>query len=111
MKKPFTTILSITVILLIGCLVLSLTTKNKDISLICGYGAKYKVESKPDTTFYIEWQSNNGVSDKEVLLIDVKVTDVLYKTGDINIAMDSLKNEFSKRNIVCTRISCEILQE
>lgn len=51
----------------------------------------------------------DGVLEDEVTEMDIIVSDVLYKTSNVAMAIDTLKSEFNKRNIACSKIHCELL--
>lgn len=109
MKKFALTLLSITVILFIGYCGLSLTKTTTEPTLVFRYGAQYEIKDKPDTAFYIEWEAMDGVLEDEVMEMDIIVSDVLYKTSNVAMAIDTLKNEFNKRNIEYSKIECELI--
>lgn len=109
MKKFTLTLLSIIAICFIGYCSLSLTKTTTEPTLIFRYGAQYEIKDNPDIAFYIEWEAMDGVLEDEVTEMDVIVSDVLYKTSNVATAIDTLKNEFNKRNIECSRIKCELI--
>jgi hypothetical protein len=109
MKKFALTLLSIIVILFIGYCGLSLTKTTTEPTLIFRYGAQYEVKDNPDIAFYIEWEAMDGVLEDEVTEMDIIVSDVLYKTSNVATAIDTLRSEFNKRNIECSKLRCELV--
>lgn len=109
MKKILLTIIAIIAIIFVGYCVLSLTKTTTEPTLIVRYGAQYEIKDNPDTAFYIEWEAMDGVLEDDVMEMDIIVTDVLYKTSNVAMAIDTLKNEFHKRNIECSKIECELI--
>lgn len=109
MKKTLLTIIAIIAICFIGYCGLSLTKTTTEPTLVFRYGAQYEIKDNPDTAFYIEWEAMDGVLEDEVMKMDIIVSDVLYKTSNVAIAIDTLKSEFKKRNITCSKIHCELV--
>ena len=109
MKKFVLTLLSIIAIGFIGYCALSLTKTTTEPTLIFRYGAQYKIKDNPDIAFYIEWEAMDGVLEDDVMEMDIIVTDVLYKTSNVAIAIDTLRSEFNKRNITCNKLRCELV--
>jgi hypothetical protein len=109
MKKFALTLLSIIAICFIGYCGLSLTKTTTEPTLIFRYGAQYEIKDNPDIAFYIEWDVMDGVPEDEVMEMDIIVSDVLYKTSNVAMAIDTLKSEFNKRNIECSKIRCELV--
>lgn len=109
MKKFVLTLSSIIAICFAGYCALSLTKTTTEPELIYLYGAQYEVQDNPDIAFYIEWTATDGVLEDEAMEIDVIVADVLYKTSNVAIAIDTLKNELNKRNIACSKMRCELV--
>lgn len=109
MKKTLLTIIAIIAIIFVGYCVLSLTKTTTEPTLIVRYGAQYEIKDNPDTAFYIEWEAMDGVLEDDVMEMDIIVTDVLYKTSNVAMAIDTLKNEFNKRNIEYSKIECELI--
>lgn len=109
MKKFALALLSIIAICFIGYCVLSPTKTTTEPALIFRHSAQYEIKDNPDIVFYIEWETTDGVLEDEVMKMDIIVTDVLYRTGNVAMAIDTLKSEFNKRNIVCSKINCELV--
>lgn len=109
MKKFALVLLSIIAICFIGYCALSPTKATTEPTLIFHYGAQYEIKDNPDTAFYIEWETMDGVLEDEVMEMDIIVTDVLYKTSNVAMAIDTLKSEFNERNIACSKIHCELV--
>ena len=109
MKKFALTLLSIIAICFIGYCGLSLTKTTTEPTLIFRYGAQYEIKDNPDIAFYIEWEVKDGVTEEDATKIDIIVSDVLYNTSNVATAIDTLKSEFNKRNIECSRIKCELI--
>ena len=109
MKKTLSTIIAIIAIIFVGYCGLSLTKTSTEPTLIFHYGAQYEIKDNPDVAFYIEWEAMDGVLEDEAMEMDIIVSDVLYKTSNVATAIDTLKNEFNKRNIACSKIHCELV--
>lgn len=109
MKKFVLLLSSIIAICFVGYCALNLTKTTTEPELIYLYGAQYKVQDNPDIAFYIEWTPTDGVLEDEAMEIDIIVADVLYKTSNVAIAIDTLKNELNKRNIACSQMRCELV--
>lgn len=109
MKKTLLTIIAIIAIIFVGYCGLSLTKTTTEPTLIVRYGAQYEIKDNPDTAFYIEWEVKDGVLEDDVMEMDIIVTDVLHKTSNVAMAIDTLKNEFNKRNIEYSKIECELV--
>jgi hypothetical protein len=109
MKKFALTLLSIIAICFAGYFTLIITKTTNEPTLIFRYGAQYEIKDKPDIAFYIEWEAINGALEDEVMEMDIIVSDVLYKTSNVATAIDTLRSEFNKRNISCSKIKCELI--
>ena len=109
MKKFLLTLSSIIAICVISYCAVSLVKTITEPTLIFRHGARYEIKNKPDIVFYIEWEVMDGVLEDEVTRMDIIVSDVLYKTSNVATAIDTLKSEFNKRNIECSKIRCELV--
>lgn len=110
MKKFVLTLLTVIAIFAIGYCGLRLTSDTTtEPTLVYGHGATYDILDNPDIAFYIEWQLKDGLTDEEVTKIDFIISDTLFKTSDVSIAIKTLINEFNKRGVEYDAIECELI--
>ena len=109
MKKFVLTLLTVIAIFAIGYGGLYLTSDTTKPTLVYGHGATYDVLDNPNIAFYIESQLKDGLTVEEVEKIDIIITDTMYKTNDVSIAIKTLINEFNKRGVEYDEIECELI--